>query len=254
MQIKESLGLIEKQQVEELYQVSLWLAKCNSLKLIEHSNEKSIAAPPLVQLLLRAKGERMTPFEFSPVLSPKAVVYNYMVNFCGQQYHAPRHLSREHAHLNLLLALLQQDYLHPALREKGGAYGTAARVRNNGLISLSSYLDPNALPTFRTFDNSVEQLLAKDSVHELTLLEAKIKQFGEVDRVKIPQNEGVSQILRGYSKEDYEAFREALRSASFTEVVETGRKYLVDTPKSKCLFGKTCPEGFQEERLKDFLL
>jgi Zn-dependent M16 (insulinase) family peptidase len=196
----------------------------------------------------------MTPFEFSPVLTPKAVVYNYMVNFCGQQYHGPAHLSREHAHVNLLLVLLQQDYLHPLLREKGGAYGTGARVRNNGIISLSSYLDPNTLATFEVFDRSVEELLAKDRIDDLTLLEAKIKQFGEVDRVKIPQSEGVSQILKGYAKEDYEAFRDALRTANFTEVVEAGRKYLANTHKSKCVFGKACPEGFQEERLKDFLL
>jgi hypothetical protein len=37
-------------------------------------------------------------------------------------------------------------------------------------------------------------------------------------------------------------------------VVETGRRYLVDEKKSKCLFGRKCPEGFVEEKLKDYLL
>jgi Zn-dependent M16 (insulinase) family peptidase len=68
-----------------------------------------------------------------------------MVNFCGQQYIAPPYLSPEHARVSLLLVLLQQDYLHPLIREKGGAYGSGARVRNNGTLSLSSYLDPNSV-------------------------------------------------------------------------------------------------------------
>jgi Zn-dependent M16 (insulinase) family peptidase len=156
--------------VEDLFQISLWLAKCSSIKLIEHSNEKSINPPALVQTLLRSKGERMMPFEYSPILSPKAVVYNYMVNFCGQQYHGPKHLSKDHAHINLLLTLLQQDYLHPLIREKGGAYGSGARIRNNGVISLSSYLDPNSTATFEVFDKSIHELLQKDKVDELTLL------------------------------------------------------------------------------------
>lgn len=87
----------------------------------------------------------MEPFSFSPVLTPKAVVHGYMVNFCGQQYIAPPYLSPEHARISLVLILLQQDYLHPLIREKGGAYGSGARVRNNGTLSLSSYLDPNSV-------------------------------------------------------------------------------------------------------------
>jgi Zn-dependent M16 (insulinase) family peptidase len=90
----------------------------------------------------------MNPFEFKPLTLPKGVVYSYMVNFCAQGYIAPKYISKEHAHINLLLELLQQDYLHPLIREKGGAYGTGARIRNNGIISLSSYLDPNTLTTF----------------------------------------------------------------------------------------------------------
>lgn len=66
--------------------------------------------------------------------------------------------------------MLQQDYLHPLIREKGGAYGTAARIRNNGTIALSSYLDPNTLITFQAFDNSIHSLLSKDRIEEVSLL------------------------------------------------------------------------------------
>lgn len=140
--------MVRDQRIEDFYQFSLQLAQCPSVKLIEHSNSEAIALPPLFSQLLIAPTSRMAAFEYSPLVAPRAVVYSYMVNFCAQQYRAPKHLSPEHAHINLLLEMLNQDYLHPLIREKGGAYGTAARVRSHGTISLSSYMDPNTLPTF----------------------------------------------------------------------------------------------------------
>ena len=35
------------------------------------------------------------------------------------------------------------------------------------------------------------------------MIQVKIMQFGEVDRVKIPQNEGVNQIVKNYTDEEY---------------------------------------------------
>jgi len=58
----------------------------------------------------------MKSFPFSAQILSKAVTFNYMVNFCTQQFVAPKYMSKEHAHLNLLLELLQQDYLHPLIR------------------------------------------------------------------------------------------------------------------------------------------
>ena len=108
----------------------------------------------------------MKGFDFAPVSAQKGVIYNYMVNFCAQTYIAPKYLSKEHAHINLLLEILQQDYLHPLIREKGGAYGTGARIRNNGIISLSSYLDPNPVDTFQIFDEGIDKVLAKDKISD----------------------------------------------------------------------------------------
>ena len=108
----------------------------------------------------------MKGFDFTAMSAQKGVIYNYMVNFCAQTYVAPKYLSKEHAHVNLFLEILQQDYLHPLIREKGGAYGTGARVRNNGIISLSSYLDPNPTATFQIFD----KVLAKDTISDENLL------------------------------------------------------------------------------------
>lgn len=42
----------------------------------------------------------------------------------------------------ILTQYLEQEYLHPEIREKGGAYGARSSVRESGNISLYSYMDP----------------------------------------------------------------------------------------------------------------
>ena len=107
----------------------------------------------------------MQGLEWKPVSNKSlSVVHNYSVNFCTQQYPGPKYLSREHAHLNLVLELLQHEYLHPRIREQGGAYGSGARIRSEDIIALYSYLDPNSERTFATFDSSVAELLNKDFI------------------------------------------------------------------------------------------
>lgn len=58
----------------------------------------------------------MSPLVLEAPTYQKAVTYNYAVNFCTQHYKAPKYLSKEHAHISLLLELLQQNYLHPLIR------------------------------------------------------------------------------------------------------------------------------------------
>lgn len=46
---------------------------------------------------------------------------------------------------------MQQDYLHPKIREKGGAYGAKAVYRDAGTIALYSYMDPYSTETYHAF-------------------------------------------------------------------------------------------------------
>lgn len=82
----------------------------------------------------------------------KAVTHNFDVNFCTQQYFGPEYLSKEHAEMCILTQYLEQEYLHPEIREKGGAYGARSSVRESGNVSLYSYMDPEATKTFKVFD------------------------------------------------------------------------------------------------------
>ena len=85
-------------------------------------------------------------------------------------------------------------------------------------------------------------------------MEAKIMQFAEVDRVRPPQYHGLSQLLKKYSDEQLEEYREALKKATFEDTVRAGQKYLRKELSSRCVFGRECPEGFSNEKLKDYLI
>lgn len=54
-----------------------------------------------------------------------------------------------------MTSFLEQEYLHPEIREKGGAYGARAAIRQNDNIALYSYMDPESDKTFSIFDRSV---------------------------------------------------------------------------------------------------
>jgi Zn-dependent M16 (insulinase) family peptidase len=122
----------------------------------------------------------LSPLGFSQVFGSKAVTHNFDINFCTQQYVGPEYLSKEHAEMNILTQYLEQEYLHPEIREKGGAYGARASVRECGNISLYSYMDPEASKTFKVFDESVERVKSLDRIPEDKLTEIKITLLGEM--------------------------------------------------------------------------
>lgn len=60
--------------------------------------------------------------------------------------------------------------------------------------------------------------------------------------------------MRGFTSEEYDKFREALKCVTFLEAIETSRKYMLNLNKSKVIFGNEIPTAFREEKLKDFLI
>ncbi len=79
------------------------------------------------------------------------------VNHCTETMKVPAYSGREHARLKLLGSLLTTKWLHPLVREKGGAYGAGCRVNESGLLSLFSYFDPRVLETYDNFEKAVAE-------------------------------------------------------------------------------------------------
>merc|ERR1712106_810147 len=64
----------------------------------------------------------------------------------------------DNASLKVLAALLSSKYLHPEIREKGGAYGGGATA-GGGTFTYYSYRDPKNLETFSVYRKSGEWAL-----------------------------------------------------------------------------------------------
>merc|ERR1712106_487293 len=64
----------------------------------------------------------------------------------------------DNASLKVLAALLSSKYLHPEIREKGGAYGGGATA-GSGAFTFYSYRDPKNLETFSVYKNSASWVL-----------------------------------------------------------------------------------------------
>ena len=85
---------MDEQNVEGLYQISLELTKCPNIRLLEHSNQERIKSPSLIDKLLKFESQKMKSFEPLATTFSKAVTYSYKVNFCAQQFVAPKYLSK----------------------------------------------------------------------------------------------------------------------------------------------------------------
>lgn len=88
------------------------------------------------------------------------------------------------------------------------------------------------------------------SVSKEKLEELKIKVIGGLETPIVPQRECVNRILKDYTNEERNRFIQYIRDSEWPEVLETGKKYLQGTVKSRVMFGKEVPKGFTEEKLK----
>ena len=60
--------------------------------------------------------------------------------------------------LTVLAQILSMDYLHNAIRARGGAYGAGISIEPSGNVSTYSYRDPNLESTLKTYDGMGEFL------------------------------------------------------------------------------------------------
>ena len=88
-----------------------------------------------------------------------AYVTETEVNFCAAAYRCPSESSATVAAVQVLAAILRNQYLHAEIREKGGAYGGGASYdAANGLFRFYSYRDPELLKTFAVFDGALDAI------------------------------------------------------------------------------------------------
>lgn len=187
------------------------------------------------------------------VRSPKAIVgqtsskpslksfYDlpYKVYYSGQATQTVPFVDPSSAPLTVLSQLLTHNYLHPEIREKGGAYGAgASNGPIKGIFTFMSYRDPNPMNSMKVFGNS--GIFARDRTwSEREIEEAKLGIFQGLDAPMSVDEEGSRYFMSGVTHEMDQRWREQVLDVTAKDVNEAADRFLVNcTRKATCILGE----------------
>lgn len=160
---------------------------------------------------------------------------NLPVNYCSKAILTVPYTNPDYARLRIFSRLLSTKYLHPELREKQGAYGGGARLRDDGVFVFYTYRDPRNLQTLDVFDDSykwMQQELGR--VTQQDLLEAKFGVFQTVDAPIPPSGKGCREFVTGLTPEILQRHRAELMAVDINGLRQVGEKYLSGKLASAC--------------------
>lgn len=166
-----------------------------------------------------APAKNHAPFTLDPVDSRirQGWATNTQVNFCAKAYPAPPYDHDDATALMVLGPMLRNGFLHRAIREQGGAYGSGAGYNSDtGAFRFFSYRDPRLAETLADFDRSLDWLMSDDAgARELE--EAVLNVVSDIDRPESPAGEAIGTFFASLHGRDA-ARRQAFRA----RVLEVG--------------------------------
>lgn len=191
-----------------------------------------------------AIGERAGPATFDSVARPIpapdrapadsiALAGPGQLNYCHAAWEAPKLGHADCGPLLVLAEYLRNTYLHRALREEGGAYGSGASMHlSHGYFGMSSYRDPRLAGTYADFARAATA--AVDAPIEPEHLdEAIISVMQTLDKPGAPRERASSALNRSLCGIDL-ATRSALRAsvlgATAEDLRRVSRAYLAGAP------------------------
>ena len=131
------------------------------------------------------------------------------------------------AHLAVLSQLVTNKYMHPEVREKGGAYGGGAYSSGTGAVfGFYSYRDPNPQNTLRVVSN-LGDWLSEQKWGEQELEEAKLSVFQGLDAPESVSEEGMTRFLVGIDEAMERKKREQILDTTIDDVMNAAQKHVV---------------------------
>lgn len=123
--------------------------------------------------------------------------------------------------LEVLKAVLTNDYLYYEVRIKGGAYGTGLFANMlSGIVSMYSYRDPSLKKTYDIFEK-ITDYLEKYEASEREMTKAKIGVFGTLDAPLTPRQLGERSLgayVSGMVKDDIQKIRDGVFSCTLDDL------------------------------------
>ncbi|XP_050470828.1 presequence protease, mitochondrial isoform X2 [Bombus huntii] len=152
-------------------------------------------------------------------------VLPYAVNYTAKAILTVPYTNPDFASLRVLSKLITSLYLHPEIREKGGAYGGGAILLSDGIFTFYSYRDPNSTRTLDLFDKAYEFLL-KYPLSQSDIDEAKLGIFQHLDAPVSPSNRGMIKFRYNVTDDDIQEQRKRLKAVTKDQLMHVGTKYL----------------------------
>jgi len=181
-----------------------------------------------------------TDDQFRPSSSQQHYVTPFPINFTSLSLPTVNYTHPDYAPLRVLAAVLSSKFLHPEIREKGGAYGGGA-MAGGGTFTFYSYRDPKNLETFSVYRKSGEWAL-ENNIEQKDVDEAILRVFQSLDAPITAGHKGLRYFLSGISDEVFANHRVSIKDVKVQDLKVVADKYLLDPPVS----GKAMIGGLQQ--------
>ena len=150
----------------------------------------------------------------------------YQVYYSALAMTTVPYMHPDSAPLAVLAQLMTHKYVHPEIREKGGAYGGSAYASAlQGTFGFTSYRDPNAKRTLEVM-RSAGSWAVKRAWTDQEIQEAKLSLFQSVDAPESVNEEGMTRFLHGINHDMEQERRGRLLDVSSSELTIVAEKYL----------------------------
>ena len=223
-----------KRFVKSLEEITSKILTKNNLNIAIVSKEenfdtfKGLIAPSINSLELKNVSEINLEYEKNKTFADICTTTTN-VSYVVKTFNTPTLVDADCPIICVLAKLISGEYLHPELREKGGAYGgfSTAKAVAGGLF-MGSYRDPNIKRTLETYNKTLEWLdeynLSQNDV-DLAILQL----ISDIDSPLSPAGEAFYHFnneLRGLSTSDWQKFRDGLLSCTAEDIKLIAKKYL----------------------------
>ena len=211
-------------------------------KTLENIYQKSTAETPILVTIgknISAKpsendgkiSENSLNIDFSPRKINEAWIADLSVGYCALSLPAVKVEHKDAPFFTLLAQFLRDGFLHSAIREQGGAYGSGATYdASSGNFTFFSYRDPRIEGTFADFEKSISWLLETEH-NEERLDEAKIGVIAKADTPSSPAQEALSDIfshISGFTKDIRDEKRQIILDAQISDLQRIAKEYFSD--------------------------
>ena len=174
------------------------------------------------------------------------------VCYCAEVFPTVDFFHSDAPALTVLGAVLRNGYLHSAIREKGGAYGSGAiQDSNNMIFKFFSYRDPRCSETFDDFKKSIAWSLS--NISEDHLEEGVLGIISSIDKPLSPYGEAMSDFTSSLDNKDSEKrlqFRSKIKNCTVKDLINVSSKYLFNDSARSVIAGENYIEEIKRLNFK----